>query len=266
VDRPECNAVVVGRRDLTDGLATLRVAPVGAAVPEFAPGQFVQLGLPCGAAGALERSIEKRAYSIASTPTDKEGFELLIALVPGGGLTPALWTLKAGDPCWLDPTPLGSFTLEHVPPGRDLVLVATGTGIVPYVSMLRSYARGRPLHRPDRWRRCAVVHGVRRAADLAYGDELRTLCNADPSLCYLPTVSREPEDSAWSGLRGRVQAVLDGEVYRASAGIELRPETCHVFLCGNPNMIDELRASLVLRGFKPGSARRGGNLHTERYW
>jgi ferredoxin--NADP+ reductase len=267
VEYPACNATVIARRDLSDGLAVLRIRPDEEPVPDFLPGQFIQLGLPCGikATGGVAE-LEKRAYSIASSPADKEAFELLVALVPGGRLTPSLWSLRERDPCWIDPRPLGTFTLEHVPPGKELVLVATGTGIAPYVSMLRSYARGRPMHRPERWNRCAVVHGVRRSSDLAYADELRALCAEDRTLCYLPTVSREPESSHWSGLRGRVQAVLSDELCRSMSSIALHPEASHVFLCGNPSMIEEVRALLVERGFKPGSPRRGGNLHTERYW
>lgn len=262
-----CNATVISRRDLSAALAILRVRPDDAPIPDFVPGQFIQLGLPSSGAGSdAAAKLDKRAYSIASSPADKEAFELLIALVPGGRLTPSIWTLRAGDVCWIDPHPLGLFTLEHVPPGKDLVLVATGTGIAPYVSMLRSYALGRPLHRPERWNRCVVVHGVRRASDLAYLDEIRSLCAGDPSLAFYPTLSREPEISQWSGLRGRVQSVLSTELGHPRPDTLLRPERCHVFLCGNPSMIEEVRALLVARGFTPGSPRRGGNLHTERYW
>jgi ferredoxin/flavodoxin---NADP+ reductase len=267
VSLPACNATVIARRDLSDGLAILRVRPDDAPIPDFVPGQFIQLGLPCGGGESdAPEKLDKRAYSIASPPTDKEAFELLIALVPGGQLTPSIWDLRADDSCWIDPRPLGSFTLEHVPPGKDLVLVATGTGIAPYVSMLRSYALGRPLHRPDRWQRCVLVHGARRASDLAYAEEIRALCAVDPSLAFHPTLSREPELSHWSGLRGRVQSVLSGELGHPLPDTLLHPERCHVFLCGNPSMIEEVRAMLVERGFTPGSPRRGGNLHTERYW
>jgi len=124
--------------------------------------------------------------------------------------------------------------------------------------MLRTYARSGTEHRPERWNRCVVVHGVRRAEDLAYADEIRSRCSRDSSLGYFPIVSREPERSHWAGLRGRVQSVL--------GDLPLDPATGHVFLCGNPNMIEEVRATLVARGFKHGSPRRGGNLHTERYW
>ncbi len=267
MNSPACNATVISRRDLSDGLAILRVRPDDEPIPDFVPGQFIQLGLPRGGAESdTPAGLDKRAYSIASSPADKEAFELLIALVPGGRLTPSIWTLRENDPCWIDPQPLGSFTLEHVPPGKDLVLVATGTGIAPYVSMLRSYALGRPLHQAERWKRCVVVHGVRRESDLAYAGEIRAACAEDSRLSYHPTLSRVPEQSHWMGLRGRVQSVLSGELGHPLPDTLLHPERCHVFLCGNPNMIEEVRATLVARGFTPGSPRRGGNLHTERYW
>jgi ferredoxin--NADP+ reductase len=254
----ELNGRVLSRAEVSDRLAILRVRPIDAPVPDFRPGQFVQLGAPREDETGVPR-LEKRAYSIASSAADREALEFLIALVDGGRLTPALWPLRAGDACWIDARPHGSFTLEHVAEDKDLVLVATGSAIAPYASMLRTY--GVP-----RWRRCVVVHGVRRAPDLAFRDELAARASVDASVCYLPVVSREPEASSWSGLRGRVQSVLEGDRCRTLAGAELDPASTHVFLCGNPSMIAEVRALLTARGFVAGSPLRGGNLHTERYW
>ena len=240
--------------------------PAGSAEPdaEFraAAGGVATERLEAAATARLER----RAYSIASSPADKDAFEIFVALVDGGRLTPRMWPIRAGGRVSVDPRPLGTFTLERVPRGKDLVLVATGTGIAPYVSMVRAYSRGGALHEPGRWRRCVLVHGARRASDLAYAEELVERARADPSLCYVPIVSREPESSDWSGLRGRVQSVLEGESCRAISGTPLDPETCHVLLCGNPDMIRSVREMLAARGFSLATARRPGNLHFERYW
>jgi ferredoxin--NADP+ reductase len=161
---------------------------------------------------------------------------------------------------FLDTRPLGGFTLEGLPGTRDLVLVATGTGIAPYVSMRRAYA-GR-----GRWRRMAILHGVRSVADLCYRQELERAALADPDFVYLPLVSREPDGAGWNGLRGRVQQLLDPQELRRLTGIVLAPESCHVLLCGNPAMVDETRALLERRGFAPDTDERLGGLRFERYW
>ena len=132
------NASVVARRDLGQDLALWVVRHDSEPVPDFEPGQFVQVGLPLerpAADGATRVRIVKRAYSIASSPAEKQGFELYLARVAGGRLTPSLWSVGVGGRCWLDPRPKGEFTLADVPPRSDLVLVATGTGIAPYVSI-----------------------------------------------------------------------------------------------------------------------------------
>jgi ferredoxin--NADP+ reductase len=117
----------------------------------------------------------------------------------------------------------------------------------------------------DRWRRCAVVHGVRHVADLAYRGELEARAERDARVRYVPVVSGTDE-RGWSGLRGRVQAVLEGADGEVLTGVALDPARTHVFLCGNPEMIAQVRALLAARGFVAGSPLRGGNLHHERYW
>jgi ferredoxin--NADP+ reductase len=268
VDAAALNATIVERRDLNERLSILRVRHDVHPVPDFTPGQFLQLGLPIEQApsGGRASRVQKRPYSIASSPADKDAFEVILALVDQGRLTPELWKIDTGGRCFLDPQPLGRFTLADAPREKDLVLVATGTGIAPYVSMLRTYAAGSPFADPGRWRRCVVIHGARRASDLGYHAELAVRARDDASVCYVPIVSREPEESGWSGLRGRVQAVLEGERCHELTGTPLDPAETHVFLCGNPDMIRAVRDQLAPRGFVVGSARRPGNVHFERYW
>jgi ferredoxin--NADP+ reductase len=251
------NATLVQRRDLSAGYAILRLRPDALPIPRFTPGQFIAVGLPLSAPGARER-LTQRPYSIASGADDRGGYELFVALVEQGRLTPALWALGPGGRLWVAPRALGLFTLERVPLGKDLVFVATGTGVAPYVSMLRSH-RERPP-----WRRAVLFHGVRRASDFGYRDELAERELADPAFRYFPIASREAE--GWSGIRGRVQPLFERERFAELVGWPLDPEHCHVFLCGNPEMIESLRASLARLGFERGIAPAGGNLHFERYW
>jgi len=270
MDSADLNATVVYRQDVTDGLAVVRVRPDGGAVPEFEPGQFATLGLPPDpvpesepgpeAAGRRRPKMVRRAYSIASPPQVRDYLEFLVILVEGGRLTPKLWTLHEGGRLWMDNKIKGRFTLNGAPADKDLVMVSTGTGLGPFMSMLRAHRGG------TRWRRLVMINGVRRVADLGYREELEETARSEDSFFYIPLVSREPPDSLWPGLRGRVQQVLEDGTYGRLVGTRLDPDQCHVFLCGNPDMIRSVQASLESRGFRPHTNNSPGNIHFERYW
>lgn len=262
------NAVLAAREDLGPRLALLRVRPDAGAIGDFEPGQFVQLGLPMDPSTPLEGPaaarpgrvrMHKRSYSIASAPASRTEVELYVARVDAGRFTPLLWGLRPGDRVWLDLEPRGFFTLARVPPERDLVLVATGTGIAPYVSMLRHHAGS------ERWRRAVVIHGVRRPDELGYRAELAARAARDPRVAYVPVVSRPEPADAWTGLAGRVQVALEPARLRA-LGVELDPERTHAFLCGNPEMIRDVRALLAPFGYRPDALETPGSLHFEKYW
>lgn len=261
------NATLIAREDLNERYAILRVRPDALPAAEFMPGQFIQLGLPQparprpGQEGRPPRMrIDRRSYSIASSPRQQEHYEFFITVVPQGRLTPELWKIRAGGRCWIDEKALGMFTLERVPRGKDLVMVGTGTGIAPYISMLRARGEEPP------WRRFVLIHGVRHAADLGYRGELEELEKRDPRFRYVPLVSRERENSAWTGLRGRVQTALVEDRFRERAGFPLDPRDCHVFLCGNPDMIQSVRDLLAPKGFVTDTVPAPGNVHFEKYW
>src|SRR5258706_13717565 len=136
---------------------TLRLAERAA----FRPGQFMNLGLH------LPGGFVSRSYSLASAPG--EPFEVLLARVGEGALTPALFDLHEGSPISLDPKPQGFFTFDYVPPHRELWLIATGTGLGPFLSMLRSRQAF------ERAERVILVHGTRGTAELAHRPELEAL-------------------------------------------------------------------------------------------
>src|SRR5215470_9347942 len=139
----ELNAVITQREDWAPGLVVVRIAPVGWELPPFTPGQFATIGLPASAPRlpgcdpedpALDPGrFIRRAYSIASSSTQHEYLELYVALVTSGELTPRLLALGPGDRLWLGPKITGMFTLKEIPPDKDLVMVATGTGLAPYM-------------------------------------------------------------------------------------------------------------------------------------
>jgi ferredoxin/flavodoxin---NADP+ reductase len=263
------NASIIDRHDLNETLSIVRVRPDNGRIPEFKPGQFVTLGLPKPMTAELAAAVTRRpglvpmvrrAYSVASAPHETEALELFVVLVETGKLTPHLWKRDFPNRVWLEDVAKGEFTLDCVPPGRDLVMISTGTGIAPFVSMLRTF-RGQ-----NRWRRLVIVNGVRQVSDLGYRTELEAISRAAPTVRYVPIVSRPGESSTWDRLRGHVQLLLDDTLCREHAGLCLDPQHCNVFLCGNPAMTDEMEVTLQGRGFRTHTTESAGNIHLERYW
>jgi ferredoxin--NADP+ reductase len=267
------NATVIEREDINDELAIVRIRPDGWEIEPYKPGQFTTLGLPRqedpdeqpkadsprARRGRGPRLI-RRAYSIASSPNNLDYLEFYLVLVQGGKLTPKLWGSDQGDRVFMDPRIKGEFTLDNVPRGKDLIMVATGTGLAPYVSMYRTY-RGTGL-----WNRLTMVHGVRYLQDLGYREELEQAAKEDDSFFYIPTVSRAEDGEDVPGLRGRVTTAMDPKNYEKITGGKIDPETCHVFLCGNPAMITEQQETLEAKGFVTATRKQPGNIHFERYW
>jgi len=252
----EANATVVRRRDLHDGLFFLWIRPDAVPYRKFAPGQYVSIGRPEPEGG---RPI-LRTYSIGSCAQQREELELFVVHVDDGAFSTWLRDCRPGVRLWLSPRAQGNFTLEGTGKDTNLVLVATGTGVAPYFSMYRTFRR------KPRWRRVILINGARFANDLGYRNELEALAARDPDFIYLPLVTRERPDSGWSGLRGRVQSVLDSETFAALTGSDLDPRTCHVFLCGNPSMVDDVEKKLAAQGFERFTGQGTGSLHLEKYW
>jgi ferredoxin--NADP+ reductase len=271
VARYEPNAVLVQRIEVAPGLGIFRIAPDGWKLPDFTPGQFAVLGLPASAPrvplsdpeepGDDPSRLIRRAYSIASSSLSRDHLEVFANLVRSGELTPRLFALAPGDRLWLGPKLTGMFTLREVPRDAHVVLVATGTGLAPYMSMLRTELEcGGP-------RRFAVLHGARHSWDLGYSAELYTMQRLCRNLTYVPTVSRPREEPApWSGATGHVQDLWTrGELARVW-GARPTPTDTHVLLCGNPAMIDAMTKILEAEGFRVHEPRAPGQVHVERYW
>lgn len=267
----ELNAVIRQRIEVAPGLMVIRVVPDGWDLPEFTPGQFAVLGLPpdaprCEVADPDEEEhkpgkLIRRAYSIASSSVAREYLELYITLVRSGSLTPRLFALEAGDRLWLGPKVSGRFTLNEAPDEADLVLVATGTGLAPYMSMLRTM-----LPQGDE-RRIAVFLGARHSWDLGYQAELMTLDRLNPSFTHLPIISRPAEEPVpWGGPAGYVQDLWRGNHLERIWGSRPTPENSRVFLCGNPAMIEDMVAILAEEGFREHSRKEPGHVFVERYW
>jgi ferredoxin--NADP+ reductase len=252
------NARVRERFDVHESLAIFRVAPEEGLVPAFEPGQFTNLGLRLPPEPTLQ--LVKRAFSIASTPRERDHLEFYVRRVDEGEFTPALFALRPGASLWLDARVYGHFTLEDVPPASDVLMVATGTGLGPFVSMVRTY-RG-----TARWRRCLLLESARAAVDLGYRSELERIAREDPSFAYRPTLTREPATSAWTGLRGRLQSWLEPDTFLRLSDSPLDPARWQVMLCGNPEMIESVTEQLSSHGFRRHCRREPGQIHAKRYW
>lgn len=225
----------------------------------FAPGQFARLSLRAeDGLGAVSR-----AYSMISTPAD-DFLEFYLIVIPGGAFSEKLAALPLGATVWVERQAHGFLTVDHFPGGDTLWLLATGTGLSPYLSILRDAATW------SQWPKVVLVHSVRRAHELAYQD-LIAQTGADPllggahgrRLAYLPIVTREPQPGR---LATRIPEAIASGALEAAAGLPLEPEGSRVMICGNPDMVKATRATLATRGFK--SPRRGnpGNLVVENYW
>jgi ferredoxin--NADP+ reductase len=212
---------------------------------QFENGEFVTLGL------RLEGKLVARAYSIVSTNHDKQ-LEFLSIHVPDGPLTSHLAQMRAGEGIWLNNKTTGSLTLKHLQPGRNLFMLATGTGLAPFMSLIRD---------PETYRRydkAILVHTVRTATELAYQDEIRAL--AAERLFYVPTVTREPFET-----RGRCSDLFRSGELSAMLGLpEPDPKHDRVMICGNPHMLDDMKEHLEACDWTMTSHNGVGNFTVEK--
>jgi ferredoxin--NADP+ reductase len=263
------NATVVGREELNPQLLILRVRPDNDLF-DFRPGQFAVLGLMGNAPRVIEAAAEdaaaepdkmiRRAYSIASSNLERRYLEFYLTLITSGALTPRLFALNHGNRVFLGPKASGVFTLDKVAPEKSVVLVATGTGLAPYVSMLRTMLVN------DSRRKFVVLHGARFSWDLGYRGELESLSRLRPNFTYIPSITRPDQDPHFIGYTGRIQTLLEQGVLERESGVVLDPAQAEVFLCGNPDMVKIATGMLQAKGF----ATKGGagpvTIHVEEYW
>jgi ferredoxin--NADP+ reductase len=240
---------------LTPSLFTLRTSRDPGF--RFSAGQFARLGVrkPSGC-------IVWRAYSMVSAPHD-EFLDFFSIVVPDGEFTSELSRLKVGDELLIDKQAFGFLTLDRFPDGRDLWLLATGTGIAPFLSILQDFQAW------QRFERIILVYSVREARELAYQQLIADLPQREyleglgSKLLYLPVVTREQVPGA---LHARITTLIEsGELERA-ADLQLTPEHSRIMLCGNPQMIEDTRAVLKARDLNLALTRKPGQVAVENYW
>jgi ferredoxin--NADP+ reductase len=251
---------VLEKKVWTEGLFTLTID--GSGVEPFSAGQFLHLaGYPNGIVDdADEEQREKqrvnRPYSVASPHGEK--LEFFVVLVEDGELTPHLAKLEPGDDIEVSEKAAGRFTLEKTPDAENLWLIATGTGLAPYIAMLREDSPW------QRFKKIVVVHGVRHANDLAYTEELRELESSRAGAFKLvQALTRESTDDT---LEGRIPALVENGELEKAAGTEMAKDNCSVLLCGNPAMLDSMEEVLGQRLMTKHRSKAPGQIVLERYW
>lgn len=240
----------------TDKLLTFRTSrPAGYT---FTAGQFARLGLE------IDGELVSRAYSITSAVTEDE-LEYYAIIVPGGKFTTRLDAMRPGDPVWVEKLSYGFMTADRFTDGSQLWMLATGTGLGPYLSILQQQ---------DVWEKfeqLVVVHGVRHREELAYADKLQALGaqavaqGLRARLHYLRTVTRDPAGDQGL-LAGRITSLLRAGALEQATGLAIDAQQSRLMACGNPEMVTEVREILRERGMTPLRRTGGGQFVTEDYW
>ena len=216
----------------------------------FENGHFVMLGIDLGGKPLM------RAYSIAS-PNHGEQLEFLSIKVPDGPLTSRLQNIAPGQELFVSSKPVGTLVVRDLRPGRILYLLATGTGLAPFLSIIRD------PETYEKFDRVVLTHGVRTSAELAYADYITEELPNDPylgedisaKLLYYPTVTREAFRNT-----GRLTDLLASGRLNADLGLPpLDPALDRAMICGSPEMLHDMSALLDARGFKisPGVGEPG---------
>lgn len=221
---------------------------------KFTAGQFARIGLKIG------DELVVRAYSVVSSPFD-ETLEFFSIVVPEGKFTSNLQHLKVGDELYLEKIPYGYLTLARyqLPLPQDLWLLGTGTGLAPFLSMLQDFETW------NKYKHINLVYSVRTQDELAYVDRIQEIADSFgegyTGFKFIPIITRDPE----AVLHHRLPILIENGELEKAAAMQLNPETSHVMLCGNPDMVEDTKEALKARGLTMN--RRGeGNIAVENYW
>jgi ferredoxin/flavodoxin---NADP+ reductase len=221
----------------------------------FENGQFVMIGLMVDGKPLL------RAYSVVSANYEEQ-LEFLSIKVANGPLTSKLQHIKVGEQVLVGRKATGTLLLDNLRPGRNLYLIGTGTGLAPFMSLIKDPAAY------ERFNKVVLAHGVREIAELAYSEEIqRTLPEHEligemlkDQLIYYPTVTREPFRN-----RGRITDIIEnGRLFADTNLPPLDPEHDRVMLCGSPQMLADMVVILKARGFDEGNSSTPGSYVIEK--
>jgi ferredoxin--NADP+ reductase len=231
------SARILERRDISDDLWAIRVDPGGEFT--YRPGQYATLGV------VTPEKHHERPYSIVSAPYEKY-VEFFFELVPHGQVTPRIHAIGVGEEITMRKVARGNFTLDFSSGRTNHFLIATVTGIAPFVSYVRSLYNEWKTTRPSQAHRLFILEGASRSWELGYSEEIEGVAREVPWLTYVSTVSRPWEDLKWVGETGRV----DDLIRKYSDLWNLTPGDTKVYLCGHPNMIENTRGIVRRRGWQ----------------
>ena len=221
----------------------------------FRNGEFTMVGME------IEGRPLVRAYSVASANYEDE-LEFFSIKVQDGPLTSKLQHLKVGDPIMVGKKPTGTLVLDNLAPGENLYLLGTGTGLAPYVSIIKD------PETYERFEKVVLVHGCRQAAELAYGDLIAEQLPNDElvgemireGLIYYPTVTREPFRNT-----GRITTLMtSGKLFEDIGLPPMSPERDRFMICGGPGILADARKLLIDGGYVEGNHGEPGHFVIEK--
>ncbi|NTU97282.1 MAG: ferredoxin--NADP reductase [Chlorobiaceae bacterium] len=234
---------------------------------EFDAGQYLLLGLFASEIRSKNSEPEdtpvnpekliQRPYTIVSARTERKQFEFFISQIKSGKLSPRLFNLEPGRRLHICSSNSGIFRLDETPEGSDIIMLATGTGISPYISFLRSHIVERPESK------MIVIQGARHRWDLGYNSELEFLEQSYANFFYVPTLT--DADDQWKGQRMSIEDLLKNDFLQNEFNISPDPERTHFFVCGNPEMVANVSDWLLGFGYRKHHPDNPGELYIEEF-
>ncbi len=241
------NGTVIEKIQWNERLFSLRIE-VG--FPAYKPGQFVRVALD------IDGERVARPYSLVSIP-EEDGLEIFFNIVPEGPLSPRLAALTVGEAIFVASSANGFLVIDEVPDCRDLWLLATGTGVGPFLAILKSALVW------QRFEKVVLAYSVRNRQELAYRDKLDALSSQHPGqFVFVPFITRESVDGA---IHRRIPAALEDGSFEARVGVALSADRSHVMMCGSAGMLNSVAAVLQQRGMKKHLRRAPGHFSLEKY-
>ena len=240
-------ANVVEKTQWNERLFSLHMQP---GLDDFIAGQFVRVGLD------IDGERIARPYSLVNKPGDNS-LEIYFNIVSEGPLSSRLAALKAGDDIYVTEKAYGFLTIDEVPDSRDLWLLATGTGVGPFLSILKTQ---QPW---QRFKKIVLAYSVRSVSELSYQQHISELQQQHPQqFVYAPFVTREE----MTGTRQQriPQSIEDGSLEQQT-GLIINEKDSHVMMCGNSEMISSVTKCLETRGMRKHRRREPGHITTEKY-
>jgi ferredoxin--NADP+ reductase len=238
---------VVENRRWTENLTSLKIdAPLG----PFEAGQFVRVGLE------IDGEVVARPYSLVNAPSESV-LEILFNVVPEGPLSPRLFELQEEDSVLVATNPTGFLTVSEVPETANLWMLATGTAIGPFLSILK----GTEVW--QRFERIVLCYSVRTEAELAYAQAITELAELHPvQLCFIPIITREEVADA---LSIRIPLAITSGELESRSGVSLSADNSHVMMCGSKAMIEDVSKVLEARDMRKHRRREPGHFTIEKY-